>query len=164
MSPLQIDRKWKLATIWALVGAFFSAFGIIHMPEAGFDNFSSPVWEQCNASTLTCWEFGQQWMYMVAYIMLAATFALIGLARKFGDETLLPPIDDIHEKTLESDWFAEAEGGNDEGEYKTPHRNIEGSAPAESTPHREINPGDVDPEAPPAEELVPDEDPAKNEE
>jgi len=170
MAVMMIDRKWKLATIWALVGAFFAAFGIIHMPEAGFDNFSTPFWEQCNASTLTCWEFGKQWMYMVAYVMLAATFALIELARRCGDKTMLPPIDDIHEKSLTSDWFAEAEGGggNDEGEYKTPHRNIEGSAPAESTPHREISPDDIDPEAPADEEQAAasdsDEDPVKNEE
>jgi AGZA family xanthine/uracil permease-like MFS transporter len=28
-----IDRKWKTATIWALIGALFAVFGIIHVPS-----------------------------------------------------------------------------------------------------------------------------------
>ena len=40
-----IDRQWKLATIWALISAFFAVFGIIHTPEAGFENFAAPFCE-----------------------------------------------------------------------------------------------------------------------
>jgi AGZA family xanthine/uracil permease-like MFS transporter len=28
-----IDRKWKTATIWALIGSLFAVFGIIHVPS-----------------------------------------------------------------------------------------------------------------------------------
>jgi hypothetical protein len=40
-----IDRQWKLATIWALISAFFAVFGIIHVPEAGLENFAAPFCE-----------------------------------------------------------------------------------------------------------------------
>lgn len=45
-----IDRQWKKATIWAMIGAAFAAVGIIHVPVAGFENFTSPTWEQCTGT------------------------------------------------------------------------------------------------------------------
>jgi hypothetical protein len=108
MLVMVIDRQWKKATFWSLVGAFFALFGIIHMPEAGFDNFSKPVWEQCSIYPDSCWEFGQQWMFFVAYLMLGATFMLIELSRATGfDSTLLPPIEDNSQEEF-SDWFRDA--------------------------------------------------------
>jgi AGZA family xanthine/uracil permease-like MFS transporter len=91
-----IDRQWRTASIWAIVGALFAVFGIIHVPEAGFDNFGSPTWEQCSVGAdglADCWEFAEQWMFFVAYIMLAATFVLLHLGSKY-DSTMEEAIDD----------------------------------------------------------------------
>jgi adenine/guanine/hypoxanthine permease len=104
---------WKrgallVSTVWALIAAIFALFGIIHVPEAGFDNFSKPVWEQCEAFPGDCWEFGEQWMYFVAYIMLAGTYVLIEISRATGFDTeLLPPIDDEAHAAF-GDWFKDA--------------------------------------------------------
>jgi AGZA family xanthine/uracil permease-like MFS transporter len=125
-----IDRHWFMGAIWACIAAGFSLFGIIHVPEAGFENFNSPVWEQCDAvltgamhdngtvvlgpdgqpeRNVVCWEYAEQWMFFVAYIMLAATFGLIGLSRKYGgDPTLLPRIVDEKSEQVFRDWFADA--------------------------------------------------------
>ncbi|CAJ1935006.1 unnamed protein product [Cylindrotheca closterium] len=99
-----IDRQWKVATIWALITAMFALFGIIHVPEAGFDNFDDAFWEQCTSNG--CWEFGYQWMYFVSYIILTATFALVGFASKL-DSTIEDPIDDETRHAFD-DWFSEA--------------------------------------------------------
>lgn len=108
MLVMVIDRQWKKATFWAMVGAFFSVFGIIHAPEAGFKNFSQPVWEQCSVYPDSCWEFGEQWMFFVAYLMMGGTFLLIELSRATGfDTTLLPPIEDATQEEF-SDWFRDA--------------------------------------------------------
>jgi adenine/guanine/hypoxanthine permease len=107
MLVMVIDRRWKKATLWALVAATFSLFGIIHVPEAGFNSFTEPVWEQCVSSD-SCWEHGKQWQFFVSYMMLAGTFAIIEAVRTFvPGSSLLPPIED---KSTESflDWFAEA--------------------------------------------------------
>jgi hypothetical protein len=103
-----IDRQWKLATIWAVVASLFSLVGIIHMPVAGFDTFGDPVWEQCSLSgdEVNCWDYGVQWMFFVAYMMMGATFLLIGVASKF-DETIGPPIDDETRHAFD-DWFKDA--------------------------------------------------------
>jgi AGZA family xanthine/uracil permease-like MFS transporter len=77
-----LDRQWRLATIWALVAAVFAVFGIIHVPEAGFDNFHSPTWEQCFGPG-NCWDFAEQWMFFVAYCCLAATFGILIYVQKF---------------------------------------------------------------------------------
>lgn len=108
MLVMVIDRKWKHATFWAMVAAIFALFGIIHVPEAGFKNFSSPLWEQCVAYPGDCWDFGEQWMFFVAYLMLAGTYALIDISRSTGfDSFLLPAIED--EKLEEfNDWFRDA--------------------------------------------------------
>ena len=109
MLVMVIDRKWKLATIWALIASLFAVVGIIHVPEAGFENFSSPTWEQCVSFPDDCWEFAQQWMFFVAYLMLAATFAIIEVARRMGlDKTLLPELDDETTHAF-NDWFADAD-------------------------------------------------------
>lgn len=108
MLVMVIDRKWSLATIWAGIGAAFALFGIVHVPEAGFDTFTSPVWEQCQSSD-NCWEHGQQWKFFLAYIMLAGTFALIEIARRFGGgDNLLPAIEDEEKDHVFNDWFADA--------------------------------------------------------
>jgi hypothetical protein len=103
-----IDRQWFFAVIWALLGAFFALFGIIHVPEAGFENFTSPTWEQCVSST-ECWEHAMQWQFMVAYLMLAATFAIIGAVQKWGgDDKMLPAIIDKEAEEAFKDWFKDA--------------------------------------------------------
>lgn len=108
MLVMVIDRKWKLAALWAMIGSAFALFGIIHVPEAGFENFTDPVWEQCS-SYESCWEYAQQWMFFTAYLMLAATFVLIELAREYGgDSTLKPPVVDDETEQGFANWFAEA--------------------------------------------------------
>lgn len=108
MLVMVIDRQWKKSTFWAMVGALFSLFGIIHVPAAGFENFSKPVWEQCSVYPDSCWEFGEQWMFFVAYLMLAGTFILIEISRATGfDSALLPPIEDTAQEEF-SDWFRDA--------------------------------------------------------
>jgi len=52
-----IDRKWKSAALWSMVGSLFAAMGLIHVPEAGFKNFSEPTPEQCDAKQ-TWYGFG----------------------------------------------------------------------------------------------------------
>jgi hypothetical protein len=104
-----IDRKWKKAAVWSTVGAVFALFGIIHVPEAGFANFATPVWEQCVSSPGNCWEFAEQYMFFVAYLMLTGTFVLIDVARTMGlDDTLLPAIEDDDAVSF-GDWFANAD-------------------------------------------------------
>lgn len=99
-----IDRQWKLAVIWAILSSLFAVFGIIHVPTAGLKNFSDPFWEQCTADG--CWEFAEQWMFFVAYLILAATFALIGLVSKV-DDSIDDPIDDESRHAFD-DWFKDA--------------------------------------------------------
>jgi hypothetical protein len=102
-----IDRQWKLATIWSLIAAAFSLFGIIHVPEAGFENFATPFWEQCTGpDPVVCWEFAEQWMFFVAYLVLATTFVLIGIAAK-TDKTIEEPVDDETRHAFD-DWFKDA--------------------------------------------------------
>lgn len=117
MLVMVIDRKWKLAAIWAGIGAGFALFGIIHVPEAGFENFTDPVWEQCT-SYETCWEYAEQWMFFLAYLMLVATFGIIFLAREYGnDPSLQPPVVDTESEQGFADWFADA--GVDTSTHKT---------------------------------------------
>lgn len=99
-----LDRQWKLATIWSIIASLFAVFGIIHVPQAGFSNFSEPFWEQCTASG--CWDFAEQWMFFVSYLILAGTFMIIGFAAKY-DKTIEEPIDDESRHAFD-DWFKEA--------------------------------------------------------
>jgi AGZA family xanthine/uracil permease-like MFS transporter len=110
-----LDRQWKLASIWAIISSLFAVFGIIHVPEAGFNNFAAPFWEQCTGPDL-CWDFAEQWMFFVAYLMLAATFMLIFISSKF-DSHIEEPIDDESRHAFD-DWFADAY------KYKDEHGNI----------------------------------------
>jgi hypothetical protein len=111
-----IDRQWKTATIWSLVAAFLSLFGIIHVPEAGLNNMNSPFWEQCTAVD-DCWEFAYQWMFVVAYVMMGATFMILWLATKY-DDTLGDPVDDESRHAFD-DWFKDAYTFLDEeGNYR----------------------------------------------
>lgn len=108
-----LDRQWKLSTYWAITAFFFALFGIIHVPEAGFDNFTSPTIEQCwNTAPLgeevqvECWDFAIQWMFVVAYAMLAATFVIIHFVQRF-DSSIEDPIDDESRHAFD-DWFKDA--------------------------------------------------------
>lgn len=110
MVVMILDRKWMTGAIWAMVGALFALFGIIHVPQAGFQNFASPTWEQCpsyNEATglPNCWEFAEQWMFFVAYIMLAATFGLIEVARRYFDKSLEDVLDDPSAHAFD-DWVS----------------------------------------------------------
>lgn len=122
MVVMVLDRKWVTATVWALVGAFFAVFGIIHVPQAGFQNFASPTWEQCpklDEVTLTpeCWDHAEQWMFFVAYLMLAAFFALIQIARRF-DKDMQEELDDPSAHAFD-DWFKDAgKGGETDSDDK----------------------------------------------
>lgn len=111
MIVMVLDRKWVTATIWALVGAFFALFGIIHVPQAGFEFFNSPTYEQCwvrEDGEASCWDYAEQWMFFVAYIIMAAHFAIIEVARRYTkDDTLLESLDDPSAHAFD-DWFADA--------------------------------------------------------
>lgn len=108
MLVMVIDRHWTMAAVWALIGAAFAGVGIIHVPEAGFENFTTPVWEQCSTWT-DCWDYAEQYMFFVAYLMLAGTFALIHFARMHADdETLLARVEDKETEECFKDWFADA--------------------------------------------------------
>lgn len=117
MVVMVLDRKWVLAFVWAIVAALFAVVGIIHVPEAGFKSFADPVWEQCEGAandlgeivSVTCWEHAEQWMFFVAYIMLAATFGVIYTISKF-DETIGDEIDDPSAHAFD-DWFKDAAKG-----------------------------------------------------
>jgi len=94
--------------VWALVAAFFALFGIIHMPAAGFQNFAQPTMEQCDAASGQCWDYAEQWMYFTAYLMMAATFVLIYLAKVYGgDKTIEDQLDDKSSHAFD-DWFHNA--------------------------------------------------------
>jgi hypothetical protein len=144
MLVMVIDRHWSMAAVWAGIGAMFALFGIIHVPEAGFETFTSPVWEQCQSSD-DCWEHGQQWKFFVAYLMLAGTFGLIELARRFGDETLLPRIEDEEAEQVFADWFAEAGTvrSHDHDGKKVFADDKEDSADMESSERKDV--GDLSP-------------------
>jgi len=104
-----LDRHWLQATIWAAVAATFAVFGIIHVPEAGFDTFSEATWEQCSGTAdggADCWDHAEQYMFFVAYIMLGVTFVAIHFAKKF-DDTIEEPIDDESRHAFD-DWFKDA--------------------------------------------------------
>jgi AGZA family xanthine/uracil permease-like MFS transporter len=106
MVVMVLDRKWKLASIWAIIGSAFALFGIIHVPEAGFDTFNDPTWEQCDGGSQSCWDNAKQLHFFIAYLMLAGTFGLIEVARKF-DDTLEGELDDETAHAFD-DWFANA--------------------------------------------------------
>ena len=106
-----IDRKW-LHLFWFCLGAaLFSLLGIIHTPTAGFASLRETHWEQCDASTGSCWQFGQQWMFVVAYVSMGGTALVLDLARRFNcDPTMQIEIDDVSQVTMvdETDWFDNA--------------------------------------------------------
>jgi hypothetical protein len=104
-----LNREWIKAAIWAIIGSAFAVVGIIHVPQAGFKNFSSPFWTQCIEradGTVQCWEYAEQWMFFVAYLMLAGTFGLVRVAQKF-DDTIEEPMVDESAHAFD-DWFADA--------------------------------------------------------
>jgi hypothetical protein len=110
-----LDRQWKGAAVWAFVASLFAVFGIIHVPEAGVQNFDSPFWEQCTSEDV-CWDFANQWMFFVAYLMLMVTFIFIYIGAMFDDK-MEDPIDDESRHAFD-DWFADAY------KYKDEHGNI----------------------------------------
>lgn len=94
--------------VWALVAAFFALFGIIHMPSAGFKSFAQPTMEQCDAATGQCWDNAEQWMYFTSYLMLAATFVLIWIAKRYGGDTTIEDVIDDKSSHAFDDWFRNA--------------------------------------------------------
>lgn len=104
-----LDRQWKLASIWAIVAAVFAVFGIIHVPQAGFSSMTQAPWEHCLGED-ACWEFAYQWMFVVAYCMMAATCAIIFFASGY-DSQLEDPIDDESRHAFD-DWFKDAYKGS----------------------------------------------------
>jgi hypothetical protein len=114
MIVMVLDRKWAGAIAWAMISSMFALFGIIHMPTAGFKTFSEPLWEQCEGLTdangdvvgVSCWDFAEQWMFFVAYLMMAATFAIILVCKKF-DKSIEDAIDDESAHAFD-DWFKDA--------------------------------------------------------
>jgi len=123
MVVMVLDRKWKVASIWAVIGSLFAVFGIIHVPQAGFENFNSPTMEQCGcdpyeieienrtstyceSDSQDCWDNATQMDFFIAYLMLAATFAIIELAKKF-DDSIPEEIDDPSAHAFDN-WFANA--------------------------------------------------------
>jgi hypothetical protein len=87
-----LDRQWINASIWAFVASLFAVVGI------------------CTASG--CWDFAEQWMFFVAYLMLMATFLIIFIASRF-DKEIEDPIDDETRHAFD-DWFANAYKYKDE--------------------------------------------------
>ncbi|CAM9464400.1 unnamed protein product [Ascophyllum nodosum] len=96
-----IDRKWWQAAVWALISATLSAFGLIHVPVAGFKTFHDAVSDNCSPVTdnndivvsTTCWEHGNQWQYMTAYLMIGMIFITIETLRRAGIGNLDAPIE-----------------------------------------------------------------------
>ncbi|CAN0344518.1 unnamed protein product, partial [Ascophyllum nodosum] len=106
-----IDRKWWQAAFWALFSAILSAIGIIHVPVAGFDIFTKTAGDLCSpltedgdiVATTTCWEHGDQWQYVVAYLLMGAAFTVIEALRRAGVGSLDAPIESPEADTF-SDW------------------------------------------------------------
>jgi AGZA family xanthine/uracil permease-like MFS transporter len=101
-----IDRKWTQVALWCTVAAVFSCLGVIHVPEAGFANFTDSSWEQCDASTEECWQHGEQWTFMTAYLMMGATSLVVNAAKRF-DPAIQDEIDDNSRPPFH-DWFDKA--------------------------------------------------------
>ncbi|CAN0254410.1 unnamed protein product, partial [Ectocarpus fasciculatus] len=124
-----IDRKWWQASVWAVISAGFTAVGIIHVPVAGFDDFTSTVGDLCTpvtddlgvATTATCWDHADQWHYMTAYLIMAVVFVAIEGLRRAGVGNLDEPI-----LTEEADAFKDWYGD----ESLTIAPKIEGDKPA----------------------------------
>jgi AGZA family xanthine/uracil permease-like MFS transporter len=110
MVVMVLDRKFYGAAIWGLIGAVFAVFGIIHVPQAGFQDFSNPTWEQCDVLTAdgtpSCWDFAEQWMFFLAYVMLSATFCLIQISRRCTS-SIPDELDDPTSHAFQ-DWFKDA--------------------------------------------------------
>lgn len=102
-----IDRKWRQVTVWSLTAALFSLFGLIHSPQAGFAYLNQTHWEQCDATSNLCWIYSDQWMFVAAYIMIAATSLLVHCLKRC-DSTIRDEIDDNHSTMAFENWFADA--------------------------------------------------------
>jgi AGZA family xanthine/uracil permease-like MFS transporter len=104
-----IDRKWRLASIWTGIASLFALFGIIHAPEAGFDNFTENTFQECWTDPILgnvlCWDENEQWKYFVAYIILLGMCMLADAAQTFGFGDMLPPIVE-ESKDVFADWFS----------------------------------------------------------
>mmetsp|Transcript_3457 Transcript_3457/g.8222 ORF Transcript_3457/g.8222 Transcript_3457/m.8222 type:complete len:634 (+) Transcript_3457:154-2055(+) len=147
-----IDRQWKVAIIWSLIASLFAVFGIIHVPEAGFENINTPFPEQCwstdGGTTVECWEFAYQWMFCVAYVMLAATFGIIMFCSRY-DSHIEEPIDDESRHAFD-DWFKDAWNVTDAHGHVLEERTPGGEAkeaPAEGDKEEEVEPMEESPEA-----------------
>jgi hypothetical protein len=137
-----LDRQWKSAGIWAIVAILFATFGIIHVPEAGFENFTQPTTEQCYNSAqpgeepvVVCWEFGEQWMFVVAYVMMFGTFVLLHFAAKY-DTAIQVPIDDESRHAFD-DWFKDAAYATDHEGHRIGGGPHAADVDAEPTVHKQ---------------------------
>ncbi|CAM9711568.1 unnamed protein product [Ectocarpus sp. 12 AP-2014] len=109
-----IDRKWWQASVWAVISACFTAVGVIHVPVAGFDDFTSTVGDLCTpvtddlevVTTATCWDHADQWHYMTAYLMMAVVFVAIEGVRRAGVGNLDEPIL-TEEADAFKDWYGD---------------------------------------------------------
>ncbi|CAM9279105.1 unnamed protein product [Ectocarpus sp. 8 AP-2014] len=109
-----IDRKWWQASVWAVISACFTAVGIIHVPVAGFDDFTSTVGDLCTpvtddlevVTTASCWDHADQWHYMTAYLMMAVVFVAIEGVRRAGVGNLDEPIL-TEEADAFKDWYGD---------------------------------------------------------
>jgi hypothetical protein len=135
-----IDRQWKSAAIWAVVSSLFAVTGIIHSFSAGFGSFSSPAWQVCFGPDV-CWAYTEQWMQFAAYIMMAATFAILYFASQI-DDNIEDAIDDESRHAFD-DWFQDAYKYEDECGNKRDSRILptdeEAKAAAASIPKKEID-------------------------
>ncbi|CAD7700422.1 unnamed protein product [Ostreobium quekettii] len=101
-----IDRRWLQAAVWAFLAALFAMCGVIHAPEAGFEDFEDATWPSCRdvGDSVECWDHGKQWQYFVAYLMMCATFGILEVVGRVFEDVLPPPIQD---ETVDmfKDWY-----------------------------------------------------------
>mmetsp|Transcript_9261 Transcript_9261/g.26493 ORF Transcript_9261/g.26493 Transcript_9261/m.26493 type:complete len:610 (+) Transcript_9261:128-1957(+) len=76
-----VDRKYLQTAIWAVIGSFFSLFGVIHSPSASIDfNNGTPQ---------------SQWAFCVGYLMVGATVAIIWGFQRFTSLVEDPVCDEM---------------------------------------------------------------------
>ncbi|CAK9082114.1 unnamed protein product [Durusdinium trenchii] len=85
-----IDRRFAQSAIWATVGAFLSAFGLIHQAKADltFKSFSGSPGQAFGLSSCA---------FMIGYLTLAALFVILKILQAYGFSRVPPPIKDTLE-------------------------------------------------------------------
>ncbi|CAK0789743.1 unnamed protein product [Prorocentrum cordatum] len=95
MVVFAINANFMQCSIWALVGAFLSTFGIVHQPRADltFQNFTG-----------TKGAFGvSQAAFMIGYLSLAAVFAVLGTSQRMGVSRVPKKKFDANEKETQEE-------------------------------------------------------------